>query len=651
MTVILNRLILALIVLCGSASWIVAQQTAPADEGVLLVDEGQPKAVIVWDAKAADDPNYREFQPYVEEHLPWAIEQITGARLQVVTQPPDGHSAAIMVGKSWLPPGPAKRLEEEGTRFDSRILTRDRNRIYLAGLSVRGDAGAISDFIHDVLAIHPYGPHPIQWQIPKQKTLRVAFQERAWTPAFVLRRTWYDANNIPNRGELAENHRRFLAIAGAGPCMRVATGHAWSRVLPPELFKDHPEYFAEVKGERVPKQACISNPEVVRRFVSHYLEEFEKRAGQEAASISPNDGSSYCECAKCLAMHKDLSTRLLMFINEVARQVARKYPDRYLAFYAYAYNETPPLVKELRVEPNVITVLAHYFSDPVQTVADAAYNSSQWEWLHGKLIPWKQATTAKHFILREYMAWWYGPWPMYRSLLGSVRAYAEQGADGITREYQGRDLGTDLYMYLEMRMTIDPYQDGGKLLDNALKEYYGPAWFTARNIAFEIEDTLKRGKIVAHAGMLRGYPNRVTAEFLRDKMKQLEVVKATCAEPYSSRIDRDIRYLECAARYMDFVLPYEAAVESAKQKTPTTQELGELRRLLTVWLNNQKALVQANLKGDGYLDRCIARDVRKIEEWFTEHGAPSTSSAPATGRSWQDREGGKQGQKKRWTSK
>lgn len=632
---ILKPSILTPVVVFCVASGLIAQESAPArDAGILLVDEGQPKAVIVWDEKAADDPWFGELQPYIEEYLPWAIEQVTDTKLEVVTQPPGPDTAAIMIGKSWLPAEAAKRLEQAGRRFDTRIVTHDKRRVYLAGASARGDAGAVSDFIHDVLAVHLYGPDPIQWEIPRRRTLRVDFKERIWTPAFVLRRTWYDANTIPKRGELADHYRRFQAVAGAGPSMRVGTGHAWSRVLPPSLFEEHPEFFAEVNGKRIPKQACISNPEVVERFVRHYLREFEERPTQEAASISPNDGSGYCECATCLALHGDLSTRLLMFINEVARQVARKYPERYLAFYAYAYNETPPVLDGLRVEPNVITVLAHYFSDPVQTVADAACNSSQWEWLHGKLIPWKKANTGEHFMLREYMAWWYGPWPMYRSMLASLRAYAEQGADGITREYQGRDLGTDLYMYLEMRMTTDPYQDGGKLLDEVLKEYYGPAWFTARNIAFEIEDALRRGKIVAHAGMLRGYPNRITAQFLRDQARRLSETRATVSEPYASRLDRDVRYLECAARYMDFVLPYEAAVEAARQQPPTPRQLGDLRGLLTAWLDNQEALVQAGLKGDGYLDRCIARDTRKINEWFTEHGAPPAASAPAGERPW-----------------
>jgi len=614
---------------CVAVVSLLAQSVAWAkDSGVVLVDQGQPKAAIVWDSKSKDDVFFEELQPYVEEHLPWAIEQITGAKLAVVTNAPGENVPAIMIGKSWLPADAKVRLEKNSQRFDTRILARNGKRIYLAGTSVRGDAGAIADFIHDVLAVHMFGPDPIQWQFPKTNTLRVDFKERVSTPKFMFRRTWYDANNIPRRDNLAENYRRCLAINGGGPGMKISTSHSWSRVLPRSLFDSHPEYFAEVNGRRVPKQACISNPEVVERFVQHYSEAFEDRARQEAASISPNDGGSYCECPKCLAMSKDLSTRLVMFFNEVGRRLARKYPDRSLAFYAYAYNEDPPKQKDLRIEPNVIPVLAHYFTDPMQTVADAAYNDAAWTWLNGRLIPWKRIATSPHFILREYMGWWYGPWPMYRSLLASLRAYAEQGADGITREYQGRDLGSDLYMYLELRMTLDPYQDGSKLLDRIFQEYYGPAGFTARRISSEIEDTMRRGKIIAPAGLVRGYPNRFKAGFLREHAQALNDAKASAPEPYRSRLDRDIRYLECSAKYMDFVLPYAETVDAASKRSIKPQEIANLRRLLKVWLDAQAQLVESNLKGDGYLDRCIARDERKIEAWLDvrESAAKQTSS-------------------------
>jgi len=72
-----------------------------------------------------------------------AIEQITGAKLKVVTNAP-GEDVAIMIGKSWLPTDARERLEKNGQRFDSRILTHTGHRIYLAErqcAAMRGDIG------------------------------------------------------------------------------------------------------------------------------------------------------------------------------------------------------------------------------------------------------------------------------------------------------------------------------------------------------------------------------------------------------------------------------------------------------------------------------------------------------------------------------
>jgi hypothetical protein len=321
-------------------------------------------------------------------------------------------------------------------------------------------------------------------------------------------------------------------------------------------------------------------------------------------------------------MNKDLSTRLLMFFNEVARRVAAKHPDRFLAFYAYAYNEKPPVQQDLRVAPNLVTVLAHYNTDKVRTIADAGFNSTQWDWLHNRLIPWRKLNTSDHFLIREYMAWWYGPWPMYRSLLASLRAYAEHGADGIIREYQGRDLGTDLYMYLELRMTTDPYQDGGRLLDQAMAEYYGPAADAARRVAFEIEDALRRGMLYGVQGLVRGCPDTISARDLRNWAQSLAEAKRTAQEPFATRLDRDIRYLECAAGYVDFFRVYADAAEAAKSQPAAAGQCNEIRRLLNDWLACQASLVRDGLKGDGYLDRCIGRDTRAIKKWLDKPGGP-----------------------------
>jgi len=98
-----------------------AEPTAPADVAASPCDAGQPKAVIVWDAKTADDPFFEELQPYIEEHLTWAIDQITGANLEVVTNAPGEDVPAILIGKSWLPVDAKARLEKNSQRLTAEF--------------------------------------------------------------------------------------------------------------------------------------------------------------------------------------------------------------------------------------------------------------------------------------------------------------------------------------------------------------------------------------------------------------------------------------------------------------------------------------------------------------------------------------------------
>ncbi len=607
------------LLILASFSALGARAFAADDQGVLLVDEGKPKAVIVWDQEAAKDVHNASLQRYVEDHLPWAVEQITGARPSVATTQPADDQPAIMIGKRFLSPDAQERLKNSGKRFDTRMLCGAKTRIYLAGATARGDAGAIADFIHDDLGLRMYGPDPVQWNVPRTKTLRVSVQERIWTPVWIFRSPWYDGHQISKDSEQAKNYGRFTALMGGGPGMSASAGHAWHYVLPPKEFEAHPEYFAEVKGKRQPTQACTSNPQVIDIFVNHYLKHFASNAASEVASISPNDGAGYCTCAKCRAVHPDLSTRLLMFFNEVGRRVAEKYPDRYLAFYAYAYNDRPPKTEGLRVQKNVIAVLAHYGMDTWRTPADAAFNSSNWDFVHKKLIPWRKISDAPYFFAREYMNWWYGPWPMYRSMLAATRVYADYGVNGVSREYQGRDFGTDLHMYLELRMTTDPYQDGGKLLDRVFSEYYGPAADTARRVSFELEDALRRATLSVPYGLIRKCPETITAEMLSSYAESLSQAKTNCTEIITQRLDRDVRYLRCAALYADFFKSYGEASTAARKNQLTTAQCNRALELMDRWLKDRESLVKDELKGHSWLHSCITRDADRVRAFLRLH--------------------------------
>ena len=250
LSVLPSVLLMSILPIVASAA---ATSSAPSEEtGVLLADGGKARAVIVWNGPGEADADKRHFRKdgreYVQSHLPWAIEQVSGARLEVTTTMPATDMPAIVVGKALLPAEARKRLDAATKRPDTRILLREGQRIYLAGAGASGDAGAVADFIHDELGVHLYGPDPVQWCIPHKPTLRVECRERIGTPAWARRKLDYDGNTIPHQGELAINYERFQAINGGGPDMQIAASHAWARALPRSLFRRAPRVFR--RGER-----------------------------------------------------------------------------------------------------------------------------------------------------------------------------------------------------------------------------------------------------------------------------------------------------------------------------------------------------------------------------------------------------------------
>lgn len=173
--------------------------------------------------------------------------------------------------------------------------------------------------------------------------------------------------------------------------------HSWGQLIGYNRnFKEHPEYYALVKGERKPypgpiptpegehpsskgTQVCTSNPEVAEIFARRIVEIY-RRTGQDIIEVAPNDGQGFCECDACKALDRPelytpaeiadlggpcLSDRVFTFLNEVARKVKAEEPGARLGTHLYSYYAMPPKGVE-RIEDNIIgdfCVEPSYFND------------------------------------------------------------------------------------------------------------------------------------------------------------------------------------------------------------------------------------------------------------------------------------------------
>jgi len=306
------------------------------------------------------------------------IEKSTGVRLAVVGSPtPDkGH---IFVGAN--PASTAAGITPDGLKSEGfRIKTVGRD-IHIVGVDVLrgsmkinsssatqcGTLSGVYEFLERCLGVMFCRHDELGTAVPKHERIIVPDMDVTDTPDWSYRVLAYG----PADGARQLYGRRLRL----GHPYTVSHSHAWFRILPiKEYGADHPEYYAEIKGERAPKyylghhggQVCTTNPEVIRLFAQAAKEYFDEHPDRDMFSVSPNDGGGFCRCARCRALDVEmlddmpdmpvLTDRLLTFYNAIAVRLAKSHPGKWLGAYIYSYYKKPP--RKVRPHPNLALVHA-----------------------------------------------------------------------------------------------------------------------------------------------------------------------------------------------------------------------------------------------------------------------------------------------------
>jgi Domain of unknown function (DUF4838) len=145
-------------------------------------------------------------------------------------------------------------------------------------------------------------------------------------------------------------------------------------VDPTIYFKEHPEYYAMNKtGKRkwpvrgqVDIHLCMSNSNVQKIAINKMLKWIEAEPETKLFFVSPGDGNGWCQCPKCRKWDTAgsdpsigrLTDRNIRFVNIIANEVAKKYPDKLIATLAYCGCRKPPL--KTKLAPNVIVFYCPY---------------------------------------------------------------------------------------------------------------------------------------------------------------------------------------------------------------------------------------------------------------------------------------------------
>ena len=89
-----------------------------------------------------------------------------------------------------------------------------------------------------------------------------------------------------------------------------------------------------------PGQPCLCDESNYEKALARVMEQLANNTTGKVISISQNDNHNYCKCNQCKAKEAELGTKadiLLSFVNRIAEEVAKKYPDVKIHTLAYFF--------------------------------------------------------------------------------------------------------------------------------------------------------------------------------------------------------------------------------------------------------------------------------------------------------------------------
>lgn len=495
---------------------IMAVVSSPAC-AVTLVRDSQAAASICISTDASETVRQ------AADDLARYIERMSGARLDIVTDPVRGRSA-VLLGEPAVKAG--LKLTGPTLWKEAYSIRATDGKLLIAGESDIATRYAVYHFL-ETLGCRWFMDGELGEVIPSLKTIDVPKLDIREKPDFAVRRFWgsqwftYDQWKVANR-------------TGG---LKMDMGHAWSGLLPEgEHFQAHPEYYSLLDGVRKPRQLCTSNPDVVRLVTESVLRRFRSDPARISVSLSPNDGGGFCQCDNCRKLDVEgylepssgsvcLSDRFQVFYNAVARGVAQEFPDRLLNFYAYADYTLPPK-RERKIEPNLAVWIApirhcrmHGIGSPIcETRAQLGRLIDGW----GQIAP-RIGYRTYNFNLAECIAP-YSKLSIWKQEIPFLKAHKCLGIDF---ETLGAWAIEGPHIYLSARLAWDAEADPDEIMNDYYDKLCGKAAPHIKSYWERIDRAFT--EVTAHDGGFNSIPTIYTPELLRACARDLDAAEKAAA--------------------------------------------------------------------------------------------------------------------------
>lgn len=444
--------------------------------------------------------------------LQYNLELATGVKLPI-TNEAKGKIISIGVNKEL-----AKTTLKQGDYRENELrigIAGDNLYLYGRDESKRprwqadrsmGTQYAVTEFLESFVGFRFLAPGTDSTYIPKLDKLEISLdREISQYPYFVSR----------NFNEKKKDKDWALRLRAGGS---FNAGHSWDDYVSVEDIKKHPEFLAlqsdgtrsrGLSGNRVYPNVkyCTSNIQLLDTFAENVKKHLTVSPPPKFKSISPSDGSGWCDCDKCRKMidgdidpawghffgfKKSASPLVMNFYSEIIKRVSPFMKEgQYLTGYVY-YDYVLPPQNKMKLPPQIalqVAILRYYGL----TLYKPEYQAE----LHKLLDYW---STQADFVT------YYGASTWLRSGLGTPLGTQKELLDFIMNTAQKYKLkGMSFYLndwgsnavfnYLAAKKMWAPSLDSEAVINDFLKHAYGDGAPEMRKIYALIDERIKDYKI------------------------------------------------------------------------------------------------------------------------------------------------------------
>lgn len=469
-------LCICLMLVLVTAAWPIG--AFAAEDAPLVAD-----AVIVAGGKKTEQ--------YAASRLEYYLEKITGSDIAVVSDSVSAAEYEICVGET-----NRAAVELGGFEDGGYIIKSDVSRVVICGAGNKGTINGVYAFLEDYCGCHWYESQVII--TPENALLAVPCDiDDEYHPFFEYTETDTTSSrdlefSLAN-GQVGGVYRTFSEEQGGQVSYIGSFAHTLVTYYckPETYFESHPEYYALRGGERVTKQLCLTNPDVINIVVGEVLALLEQQHNPSAdiqiVSLTQHDNREYCECEKCAALDRANDSHagtMITFVNTVAERVkaAGNYDNVVFDTFAYQYTRSAPTAVVPREDVivrlcSIECCFGHTLDDPKCSENKAfMYDLEQWGKICERIYIWDYVNNYAQTVCI---------FPNFGVMQRNVQIFYENNAKGIYEEGNYYIANCDgefgeLRTYLLSKLMQDPYCDYYAEMDGYLEAVYGAGWKNIR---------------------------------------------------------------------------------------------------------------------------------------------------------------------------